>query len=165
LRESSFIVILFLLLFSFFMSQQKNPTQKWVTLIIIILLLGGLVAFMMSEREEHAVIQDQSLVKTTAVVFKDGTYRALGDYASPGGSESIDVTLTLKENLITSVVVTPKAENPASKNWQTRFISGVENVVVGKKISEINLNEVSGSSLTPIGFMNALEKIKLEAGA
>ena len=147
------------------MSQQKNPTQKWIVLIVIILLLGGLIAFMMSERDEQAVTQDQSLVKTTATLFKDGTYSATGTYASPGGSESIDVTLSLKENVITSVVVTPKAENPASKNWQTRFISGVEKVVVGKKISEINLDEVSGSSLTPIGFMDALEKIKLEAGA
>lgn len=147
------------------MSQQKNPTRKWISLIVIILLLGGLIAFLMSERAEQSENVQQSSPKTTAVSFKDGTYSATGNYASPGGSESIDVTLSLKENVVTSVVVTPKAENPASKNWQARFISGVEKVVVGKKISEINLNEVSGSSLTPKGFMDALEKIKMEAGA
>lgn len=147
------------------MSQQKNPTRKWISLIVIILLLGGLIAFLMSERAEQSENVQQSSPKTTAVSFRDGTYSATGNYASPGGSESIDVTLSLKENVVTSVVVTPKAENPASKNWQARFISGVEKVVVGKKISEINLNEVSGSSLTPKGFMDALEKIKMEAGA
>lgn len=147
------------------MSQQKNPTQKWITLIIIIILLGGLIAFMMSKRAEQVETPDQSLIKTTEVFFKDGTYSAMGNYASPGGSESIDVTLSLKENVITSVVVVSKAENPASKNWQARFISGVESVVVGKKINEIDLDVVSGSSLTPMGFMDALEKIKMEAGA
>lgn len=147
------------------MSQQKNPTQKWITLIIIIILLGGLIAFMMSKRAEQVETPDQSLIKTTEVFFKDGTYSAMGNYASPGGSESIDVTLSLKENVIASVVVVSKAENPASKNWQARFISGVESVVVGKKINEIDLDVVSGSSLTPMGFMDALEKIKMEAGA
>lgn len=147
------------------MSQQKNPTRKWISLIVIILLLGGLIAFLMSERAEQSENVQQASPKTTAVSFRDGAYSATGNYASPGGSESIDVTLSLKENVVTSVVVTPKAENPASKNWQARFISGVEKVVVGKKISEINLNEVSGSSLTPKGFMDALEKIKMEAGA
>lgn len=147
------------------MSQQKNPTRKWISLIVVIFLLGGLIAFLMSERVEQSENVQQSSSKTTAVSFKDGTYSATGNYASPGGSESIDVTLSLKENVVTSVVVTSKAENPASKNWQARFISGVEKVVVGKKINEIQLDEVSGSSLTSNGFMEALEKIKLEAGA
>jgi hypothetical protein len=36
-------------------------------------------------------------------------------------------------------------------------------MVVGKNISELQLTKVSGSSLTPQGFMDALEKIKAEA--
>jgi hypothetical protein len=35
--------------------------------------------------------------------------------------------------------------------------------VVGKKIDEVQLTKVSGSSLTPQGFNDALAKIKAEA--
>ncbi len=38
-------------------------------------------------------------------------------------------------------------------------------VVVGKKIDEVQLTKVAGSSLTPKGFMDALEKVKTEAKA
>jgi hypothetical protein len=36
-------------------------------------------------------------------------------------------------------------------------------MVVGKNIDEVNLGKVSGSSLTPIGFNNAIEDIRSQA--
>lgn len=102
-------------------------------------------------------------VSTTT--YSDGEYTASGSYQSPGGSESIAVTLTLSDNVVTAVTVVGNANNPTSKQYQSKFISGVEAAVVGKDISSLQLSKVSGSSLTPAGFNKALDAIKAEAEA
>jgi uncharacterized protein with FMN-binding domain len=99
----------------------------------------------------------------TAGDFKDGTYTVVGNYTSPGGPETIGVKLTLKDNLVTAVEVTPNATLPTSKNFQNLVAENVGALVVGKNISEIKLDKVSGSSLTPKGFNDALEKVKAQA--
>lgn len=95
--------------------------------------------------------------------YKDGSYTATGEYRSPGGPETIGVTLVLKDNVVSEVTVEPKAELPNSKVYQEKFIGGVKDVVVGKSVSELKLDKVAGSSLTPMGFNDALAKIKTQA--
>jgi len=95
--------------------------------------------------------------------FIDGEYKAVGTYTSPGGQETIDVTLTLKNSVVTAVDVTPNATLPISAGFQRKFADGVAEVVVGKAITDIKLDAVSGSSLTPKGFADALEEIKISA--
>ena len=102
---------------------------------------------------------------STVVVYKDGTYSADGNYNSPGGPDSVSVSLTLKDNIVTDATVTPKPGDKVSAKYQDIFISGYKQYVVGKNINDINLSKVSGSSLTPIGFNDALNKIKAEAKA
>lgn len=99
------------------------------------------------------------------LAYKNGTYTVTGDYTSPGGPEEIEVTLTLKGDVITSAEVVSKAEHPISKEKQADFISGYKPLVVGKSVDEVKLDKVSGSSLTTKGFNDALEKIKSEAKA
>lgn len=96
-------------------------------------------------------------------VYKDGTYTATGEYSSPAGKEEIGVTLTLVDDVITDVSVTPMATVPISVRLQADFAANYKTLVVGKKIDEVNLGKVSGSSLTPVGFNDAIAKIKLEA--
>ncbi len=98
-------------------------------------------------------------------VYKDGSYSAVGNYMSPGGSESVAVTVTLKDDVVTSAKVVANATRGESKQYQNKFISGYQSVVVGKKIEDINIIKVSGSSLTPKGFMDALVKIEAQAKA
>lgn len=95
--------------------------------------------------------------------YKDGTYSAQGDYNSPGGPDSIGVTLTLKNDLITSVSATPNPGDRMSARYQDMFIASYKQYVVGKDISTLSLSKISGSSLTPIGFNDALAKIKSQA--
>ncbi len=97
-------------------------------------------------------------------IYKDGTYNARGKYQSPAGSESINVSVTLKNDVISSATVTtiPPFSFPTSK-YQGDFISGFQPLVIGKKIDEANLDFVSGSSLTPKGWNDALAQIKAEA--
>lgn len=97
--------------------------------------------------------------------YKNGTYSATGSYMSPGGEDQISVTLTLKNDTITDVSVTPAAGDRTSERYQNRFISGYKQYVIGKNIADVQLTAVSGSSLTPIGFNDALAQIKAQAKA
>jgi uncharacterized protein with FMN-binding domain len=103
--------------------------------------------------------------KQTASVYTDGTYSATGSYGSPGGQEQLSVTLSLINDIITAVSVTPGAYDRRSQNYQNAFISGYKQYVLGKNIADVNLTRISGSSLTPIGFNNALAQIKAKAKA
>jgi uncharacterized protein with FMN-binding domain len=95
--------------------------------------------------------------------YKDGTYTARGAYASPAGPEEYPVSITLKDGIITAVKVTPSSTNEVSTNFQTQFSKNVQPIVIGKSINEVKLDKVSGSSLTPKGFNDAVEKIKAQA--
>ena len=95
--------------------------------------------------------------------FKDGTYSALGRYTSPGGASAVQVTVTLKDDAVTAVKVVPKAENATAQDYEAKFASGVGAKVVGKKLSELNVTKVSGSSLTSQGFDRAIEDIEQQA--
>ncbi len=104
---------------------------------------------------------------TTEVVknfmFKDGSYSAIGTYNSPAGAEDIGVNVTVKEDVITDATVEVKATNPASKNWQTTVSKNIKSVVVGKKLNDVVLDKVSGSSLTPKAWNEAITKIQTQA--
>ena len=103
--------------------------------------------------------------KQTASVYTDGTYTATGSYMSPGGEDQISITLTLAKDIISSVSATPAAGDRTSQRYQNAFISGYKQYVVGKNIADVNLTRVSGSSLTPMGFNDALTQIKAQAKA
>ena len=100
--------------------------------------------------------------KTT---YKNGVYSATGDYFSPGGSEQLDVQVTLKDDVITDSKVVSKASRPNSIKFQGIFIANFKPLVIGKKIEDVHLTKVSGSSLAPQGFNDALAKIEVQARA
>jgi len=102
---------------------------------------------------------------TTSGTYTDGTYDASASYQSPNGTESIDVEITLADNVITAVTVTGNGESPDSQRYQGEFENGIADVVVGKNIDEISVDKVAGSSLTSGGFNDAIEQIKSEATA
>ncbi len=97
--------------------------------------------------------------------YKDGTYSADGYYSSPGGNDAVHVTLVLKNDIVTDATVTSGAGDGTSARYQAMFIGGYKAYVVGQDISTLNLTKVSGSSLTPRGFNDAVSKIKTQATA
>lgn len=97
--------------------------------------------------------------------FKDGSYTVDGLYNSPAGEESITVSVTLKNDHIADATVVGHAMAPRSKMMQNAFISGFKQLVVGKNITDVQLDKVSGSSLTPKGFNDAIAKIEVQAKA
>lgn len=98
--------------------------------------------------------------------YTDGTYSAEGSYLTPRGTaETIDVTVTLASGIVTSVDVTGNPQSPDSKQYQSMFIGGIADEVVGKSIDDLHVGIVSGSSLTSGGFTEAIDAIKAEAAS
>jgi uncharacterized protein with FMN-binding domain len=97
--------------------------------------------------------------------YADGTYTAEGAYQTPETVETITVTLTLVDDVITDVEVTGDPQARETEEYQGKFIGGIADVVVGKDIDEISVSRVAGSSLTSGGFTQAVEEIKSEAAA
>ena len=70
------------------------------------------------------------------------------------------ISMSLVDGVITAVSVTPHATNPTSLDLQRRFAAAVPAVVVGKRIDEVKVRRLAGSSGTPDGFNDAIRRIK-----
>jgi len=99
----------------------------------------------------------------TSASYSDGDYTAEGSYISPAGEQSVKVQLTLKDDTVTAVTVTPEADDPQAKGFQEKFAGGISEAIVGKDIDTLNVSRIAGSSLTSGGFNKAIEAIKAEA--
>lgn len=98
--------------------------------------------------------------------YADGTYTAEGSYLTPESSlESVTVTMTLEGGVVADVEVEGEPVARESQQYQGQFISGIEDVVEGVALDELDVDVVSGSSLTSGGFNDAVETIKQQAQA
>lgn len=97
--------------------------------------------------------------------YTDGTYTAEGSYQTPETVETISVSLTLEDGVVTSVEVTGDPQARETEQYQGQFIDGISEEVEGRPIDELNVSRVAGSSLTSGGFNAALEDIKEQAAA
>jgi len=165
------------------MEPPKKLSPVIVALIIIVLVGIATAAVVIAQKpkEEAAVtetVQEDATAETEtqteapaatssteAVTYKDGTYTEKGRYVSPGGAESIDVTVTIANDIITSATVKGNATRGESKEHQADFIAGFKSSVVGKDVDTVSLSRVAGSSLTSNGFNTALKLIKADAQA
>lgn len=99
--------------------------------------------------------------KTTT--YKNGTYTATGSYLAPDGTQSILVSLTIANDVVTATTVTPQATQEGSSSWQQYFAANYSASVIGKSLATLSLGNVSGASLTPIGFNAAVTSIRTQA--
>lgn len=99
--------------------------------------------------------------------FRAGDYEATGSYQSPDGqTQQVEVEVDLAaDGTITDLDVDGQAEGGNSEQYQKKFESGIDAQVVGKKITELDVGKVSGSSLTSGGFNDAIEQIIGQAQA
>jgi uncharacterized protein with FMN-binding domain len=143
-------------------SSNLIPSIAILTIVIIIISVGSFQ--LLQGRSPAPIAPTPTTSQTLPSSFKEGSYSATGSYTSPGGQEEIDVTITISsDGIVSDTTVTPKSPRPISKAKQEDFAAHYKTFVVGKNINEINLTKVSGSSLTPKGFNDALTKIMLQA--
>jgi uncharacterized protein with FMN-binding domain len=166
-------------------SESSGPNKKAIIglVIIVLLVIASTGAVIASSNNSSPKTSDSvstasispststspsassTATSSSASSFKDGSYTATGTYDSPGGPQSIDVKVTLAGGVITDTSVTQHPTDDEASGYQSQFVSGYKSQVVGKKITDVNLSRVAGSSLTPIGFNSALDSIKSEAAA
>lgn len=96
-------------------------------------------------------------------VYRDGNYAVTGHYLTPGGSESIVVTLTLARGIVTKTSVGVEATSPTARQFQVQFASRYADRVVAHDVAHLNLSRVAGASLTTVGFNDAVAQIEAEA--
>ena len=159
------------------MEPQNNPNKKLGVSIAVIAIVALIFISVVAGKkttptdQTAATTVDQPVAvtptKTTtgSATYKDGTYTATGSYMSPGGQDQLGVTLTLKGDIVTDATVTPAAGDNTSARYQSVFIAGYKQYVIGKDISTLKLTKVSGSSLTGAGFNDAVAKIEAQAKA
>ncbi len=164
------------------MANNINPTV--ISIIVIILLGVGAGSIYLVNNTGKDTVLDQTTENTTSqtntptqdtttdtkpettvTVYTDGTYTATGNYSTPGGSESITITTVISNDIVTSISASGSATSGNSKQYQSQFLSGYKNQVVGKSIEDVSLSRVAGSSLTSNGFNKALDTIKNDARA
>lgn len=158
---------------------QKPKLHPAVAVLIVIVLIGIVASVVIVVNANKDKNQDTQSTTTsssttggseTAAIdstdtsqYKDGTYAATGSYLSPGGRESIELTVTIKDGVITDTTLATEAASRDSKEYQALFTNNYKELVVGKKVNGLSLSRVAGSSLTSNGFNNALDEIRDEA--
>jgi hypothetical protein len=173
-------------------SQQSNLTKKIIGGIVTLGVLAGIVTLSTKEKTiDPATVpsrQDTSVTGNTATqttkteeqivpstqikkpstkvqstTYTDGTYSATGSYASPAGDEEVSVSLVIQNDTVLSSTFTATSDSGKSREYQKRFADGYISQVVGKKLSDIHVGKVSGSSLTGKGFNDAVAQIQTQA--
>ena len=156
--------------------EKTSRKQAIVTVLVVaftIFAVLGVIVFtkkksnknLATTNTDQATNSSQNSNANSNTSLKDGTYQATGSYTSPGGNESITVSVTLKDGVVTETTATSGSNDPTAKQYQAEFIAGYKDQVVGKKISSIKLSRVSGSSLTSQGFNSAIQDIQRQAQA
>jgi uncharacterized protein with FMN-binding domain len=159
-------------------SENAKSSKNWLWIgiavfVLIVLVAGGGYFYInnqkskiMVERQLPSTVPEQNsqtMPTSQTSNYKDGTYSAEGKYTVHAGDEQIGVKITLKNGLVTDVVVIQEAKLPMSKTMQADFAANYKPMVIGKNIDTLVLGKVSGSSLTPLGFNDAVEQIKAQA--
>ena len=163
---------------------QKKPKIHPAVAALIVIVLVGIVASaaivvsnnnkgtaenvdtsnFQTNSHNHEHVTDEAAVDSTDVSeYKDGTYAATGTYLSPGGRESVQLTVTIKDGVITDTALEAEGASLESREHQQLFADNYKELVVGKKINGLTLSRVAGSSLTSNGFNDALDDIRQEA--
>ena len=164
------------------MDNANTPNKAIVGVVIVVLLMAAaaVVIAVNDNNKTTTTTSDNETAQTSTADtsgsgtnnatgasgnYKDGTYNATGSYRTPGGQESIEVKITIADGMVTDASVTQNASGGEAEEYQSKFVSGYKSQVIGKKIEDVSLSRVAGSSLTPLGFNTAIEDIKTEAKA
>ena len=143
----------------------KRLSPAVITIIVIVLV--GIVASaaitINSQPGSNSETSTQNDRTTEFTSYRDGTYEAQGTYVSPGGLQTINLSVTIENGTIVATSIAGVGSKDESLEYIQRFAGGYEAEVVGKAVNDVSLSRVAGSSLTSIGFNDALDQIKKDA--
>ncbi len=162
---------------------EQKSRVRLVTTVVAILVVAGAVLLADHLKSQGAgsgsvaqtatTTTDTTSTDSTAAnsatsgsgVAKDGTYNDSESYSVPHGSEQIEVSVTVKDGVVTDASVKNSANDFDSAQYQEEFTAGYKTKVVGKKISGLQISVIAGASDTTQGFNDALSRIAAKAEA
>jgi uncharacterized protein with FMN-binding domain len=152
---------------------EQSKSKQFITTVIVLTAIFIAVGVIVIKKKRPASsaspLSDTSNSTVNATPassvssYKDGTYSAEGNYYTPESNETINVSVTLKDGVITDTSAGGIVHNRDSRMYQMMFLNNYKVYVVGKKIDNVRLSRVSGSSLTSQGFNSAIDQIKRQA--
>lgn len=150
-----------------------HPALATIIVIVLVGIVASVAITIQTNNERSAMGTTTSTSNASSAPsgstdtssYKNGTYKANGSYLSPGGRESIDLTVTIKNGVITNTELVQNATDRDAREYQAEFAKGYADLVVGKEVNSVKLSRVAGSSLTSNGFNSALDQIKQDAKA
>jgi uncharacterized protein with FMN-binding domain len=102
--------------------------------------------------------ENQITPKNQAVV-----YSANVSYDVPENNETLALTISISNGLVTDVNVSQSKTGRKSANYQTNFEKSYKQFVIGKQLKDINLSRVGGASITTNAFMEAIKAVQKQA--
>ena len=118
---------------------------------------------MMSSTAATSSVSSSSMMANAT--YKDGTYTASADYYVPRDTNTIGVTLTVKNGVITAVSTQDTYGDRESQRYISNFKSSISRAIVGKSLQNAGVSRLRGASETSIGFNDALQTILSQAKA
>ena len=103
--------------------------------------------------------------QTASSGYKDGTYSATTQYRVPRGSNNIDVSVTVKDGIVTAVKASHDYNDRESGMYIDSFESTLQSAVAGKSLDGLQLNRIGGATLTTVAFDDAIASIQNDAKA
>ncbi len=90
----------------------------------------------------------------------DKTFTSTVSYNVPeNGVQSLSITVTLNENIITNISILQSKGAGKSRNYQNNFEASYKSLVLGKDIKSVSLSRVGGASSTTNAFNQAIKSI------
>lgn len=80
-------------------------------------------------------------------------------YVTPEWSATAAFSLSVEDGTITAVSASIVSWDRESRQYITRFASGISRAVVGKKVAEVSLDTLGGASLTTEAFTRFLASV------
>lgn len=166
---------------------ESKSTAKLIATILTVVVIAGVVLMVDHIKAEATQAASTQQAPTTSQVsvtpapttssttgmssmsgsstMKSGNFTASSSYYVPNGYESIKVTLTVQDGVITNSSVRNSQGDPTSAAYQQDFASSYKSYVVGKQISGLRLGVIAGASDTSKGFEAALSQIASQTQA
>ena len=98
--------------------------------------------------------------------YADGTYTQSESYGVVDGvieEDSIDVTATLRDGVITEVSVTGHPLLTQSHDYMQGFVNEISGAVVGRSVEDAHVTALAGASKTSAAYNDAVDAIAVEA--
>ncbi len=113
------------------------------------------------DRREGSQSDEEVQQESLQQLIADGIYVESISYSTPPKVELIDVTIAIEGGIVTDISILGIDPHPTSLNLQRRSEEGLRDLMIGKKVEDIQIpDRVGGSSLTTKAIQQRFQEMK-----